>query len=198
MTQPGSPASTGKRMCGICRKPLSMYNKSDICMSHKAEDVVAYREKVARQDKRSRAIQSFIKEFHKESTAQDMLAAAAEAEQTPTRKRAVTELAQYSEALGVLKVASLIFRLSMPGILRKKSTSSKPKVARDVVSYIMRRDLKMKPEEIALILGYHYLPRVAEGVDRVSQALLEDEDIICAVDLVREEYHRQYEDTEPT
>lgn len=182
-----SPTSA-KRRCGICGKSLSQYNQDEICMSHKAEDVSRYRENKKQHDKESRAILAFIKEFHGESTPQEMLAKAKRTEQSPARRRAVTELERYPEALGLLKVASLIFRLSMHGILRKGTTSPKPRVARDVLSYVMTKDLGMSREDIAIFLGYKYVPRVAEGVERIERAMLEDEDLILAVDLVRDEH----------
>lgn len=191
MTQPSQvPAVSGKRLCGICNKPLANYNKDDICMSHNAADVAKYRERVEKQSKESRAIQSFIKEFHKESTVKEMFVAADQASE-PSKRMARTELEQYPEALGVLRVGSLIFRLTMPSILQKNPTDSglaaKRKFVRDVLTYIMRRDLKMTPEAIATFFGYRYLPRVAEGVERIQHGLLDDEEIILAVDLVREE-----------
>jgi hypothetical protein len=183
------PAEAGKRRCGICSKPLSQYNKDDICMSHKAEDVLKYRANSEKKSKESRALHAFIREFHHAGAVEDMLTEAKKGESARNKRRPVIELEHYVEALGLLKIASLIFRLSMPAILRKTSTSSKPKTARDVLTYIMRKDLEMSSEDIATFFGYAYLPRVAEAVERISKAMLAefDEDIVCAVDLVRQE-----------
>jgi hypothetical protein len=192
MPKPESPAAAGKRICGICSKPLSQYNRDDICMSHKPEDIARYRSRVERQAKESRAIASFVREFHGESTAAEMFQTAlkkSKGAQTP-RKVPVTELERYTEAVGLLKSASRVFRISMFSILRLTSVNPKYKVVRSVLMYLMKKELQMEIEDIGIFLGYNYTPNIRVAIEKVTYDLLEDEDIILAVDLVREEYKR--------
>jgi hypothetical protein len=105
-----------KRLCKLCGRALSQYNKDEICMSHKPEDAAQFRDQRDRESKNSHAILAFIKEFHQEGTPQKMLAAAKRSVTTAHQQRAVTELERYPEALGLLKMASLVFRLPMPDI----------------------------------------------------------------------------------
>ena len=185
------PAGAGKRICGICGKPLSQYNKDDICMSHKAGDVAAYREKAAKQVKESRAIAAFVREFHGESTAAEMLqVAATKRQKRSVVRKEVLSLDEYAKALGLLKSASRVFRLSMFSVLRLTSTNKKYKIAREVLIYLMSSELKMELEDIGTFLGYTYLPNVRVSIDNIRNKLLEDEDIILAVDLVLNEYLR--------
>lgn len=187
------PAAAGKRMCGICNKPLSQYNRDDICMSHKAEAIAKYRKKVDVQAKESRAMFAFIAEFHRAGSAKDMFEEAKQTPLTPFKRRGMMELERSPEALGLLKLASMIFRLTMPGILRKSTDPAKglkARLARDVLAYLMKQDLDMTNEDIAAFLGYTYVPRVNEGVRRIAAAMHAedlDEDIICAVDVIRNE-----------
>lgn len=86
----------------------------------------------------------------------------------------------------------------MPGILRKSRDSNKgtkARLVRDILIYLMRKDLDLEVDDIATFLGYS-LYRVHEGLRRIERAVLDkvdldgidvDEDIICAVDMVREE-----------
>lgn len=188
MPQAAKPAAAGKRLCGICEKPLSMYNKDDICMSHKAEDIDDYRKKVENSGRQSRALIAFIKEAHTTDAADEMLNKAKNSRLTSAQRKAITELEKYPESIALLRIASRIFRMSVPLIMRKSSTSPKSKVARDVLTYIMRKDFQMPPEDVASFFGYQWLPRVPEAVERIQSAMLDDEDMILAVDLVREEF----------
>lgn len=184
------PAEPGKRICGICGRPLSQYNKSDICQWHSAEDTAKFRETQWQQGRNSRELMAFVKAFHKEGTIDEMFEKASKPAAKPRQQRAATELAQYHEALGLLKVASMVFRLSMPAILRIRATQTKNKVAREVMMYIMQQDLKMSVEDIVTFFGYKYPPNVTDSIKGISKAFMEDEDIILAIDLVREDYHR--------
>ncbi|MBP7770521.1 MAG: hypothetical protein KA066_01260 [Candidatus Pacebacteria bacterium] len=188
MPQAAKPAAAGKRLCGICNKPLSMYNKDDICMSHKAEDIARYREKNQDQGRESRALLAFIKEAHTADTVKEVLDKAKNRKLSSAQRKAVTDLERYPESIALLRIASRVFRMSMTVILRKSSTSPKSKIVRDVLAYIMRKDLEMPPEDVATFFNYQYLPRVPEAVERITRAMLDDEDMILAVDLVREEF----------
>ena len=163
-------------------------------MSHKAADVARYRDKMHASSKESRAILSFVQEFHGAGALEDMFKEAKKAPLSETRRRTAEELEKHPEALCLLQVASRTFRLSMPTILRKQSTSTKKvKVVRDVLAYVMHKDLEMSCEDICIFLGLRYEPVVTEAINYISEVFLEDEDIILAVDLVRKEYNRMVE-----
>lgn len=174
---------------------MNSYNTTSYCGWHKQADVEAYLKAAAAQDIRSRELRSFVKEFHKAGVAGNMFNEARISNKERFRESAV-KLKNYHEALGVLKVSSMVFRLSMPTLLRISSTNKNMKVARSVMAYVMSTDLEMSANDIATFFGYTYVPAVTELVTKIKNALLDDEDIICAVDLVREEYFRisQYDD----
>ncbi len=194
-TQKVGSAEAGPKLCGICGRKMSIYNKTPYCGWHKQEDVEKFLTSQVDPDKRSRELRTFVNEFHKAGIAKNMFS---EAKISPREslRIAARKLERYYEALGVLKVGSMVFRLSMPTLLKVHSTNKNGKTARAVMSYVMARNLEMKIEDIAIFFGYRYAPAISEMVKKVEVALLEDEDIICAVDLVREEYFRisQYDD----
>ncbi|MEI9956777.1 MAG: hypothetical protein WDM90_10860 [Ferruginibacter sp.] len=162
-------------------------------MSHKADAVAKYRAKVAKETKESRAILSFVKEFHGAGSVEEMFAEAKKKDLTPQKRKVAIELEQYPESLCLLRIASSIFRHKMPSILRKSSTSSEKKFVRDVLCYVMHTDLGMSRDDIAIFLGYSFPPVVSLAVENIAQAYIENEDVILAVDLLRNEYRRTYQ-----
>lgn len=187
---PTPPAQAGKRPCGICGRPLSRYNKSDICEWHSPEDTAKFRAEQWENNRKNRELMAFVKEFHAAGTVDDMFAEASKPAAKPRLKRAATEIEQYHEALGLLKVGSMVFRLTMPAILRIRATQQKHKTARAVMMYVMQHDLGMSVEDIVTFFGYRYAPNATDAIKWIERSFIEDEDIILAVDLVREDYHR--------
>jgi hypothetical protein len=206
---PQQVPTSGKRLCGICNKPLNTHNKNDFCLSHSTADKLAYQSRQEASSARSREFFSFVKQFHQEGAVEDMFAKAAVA--APKLNTAITEIPQYPEALGLLKAASMVFRLPMPVLLRARVTAPKQKTedyietpasrrtelknirhkaARDVMMYLMKYDLHMEVGQISDFFGFKYPPNVAVSIQKISDALIDDEDIILAVDLMRRDYQR--------
>lgn len=185
MSKAGAPEV---RVCGICPRILSKYNKNPFCNGHSAEDILAYNTRVEKSAKGNRELRAFVGEHHKAGALADMFA---EAEKRKTARLSKTEIAQYHEGLRLVYIASRTFHISMPSIFKLSSTSKNAKLARDVVGHILYAELKTSLDDICSFFGYKMDSTVLANLKQTRYLMLESEDMILAVDIVYREYQLQ-------